>query len=66
MKNKIWEILLALKLVLIEMDYYFFQFFWEFFWNISMVHTVIVLYKPCDDVDSFQQGDNCISFEAKN
>ena len=65
MKNQIWEILLALNLVLIEMDYYFFQFF-GILLTISMAHKVSVLYKPCDDVDSFQQGDHFISFEAKN
>ena len=59
MKNQIWEILLAIKLILIEI-------FGGFFLTISTVHTVCVLHKPCDDVDSFQQGDHFISFEAKN
>ena len=36
------------------------------FLTISTVHTVCVLHKPCDDVDSFQLGDHFISFEAKN
>ena len=30
-----------------------------------MVHTVSVLHKPCDDVDSFLQGDHFISFKGK-
>ena len=36
-----------------------------FFKAISTVHTVCLLQKPCDDVDSFPQGDHFISFKRK-